>query len=395
MVVLHVLLLVGCLVEVWVWHRPRDAPVLAAVMLVLVLASQALRWWCITTLGPRWNTRIVVVPGLPRVTAGPYRCLSHPNYVAVVIEGLALPMVGSRGSRPSSSPSSTPRSWRCGSAPGGALPSRRWRLSGDRPPRRRRRARRSRDGRARAARRARRGRGRAARRPDDKACGEGLMPDARPPAAAARRRSCRAALAGIRYLDDAPRGRGAVHRRPRARGATYDLQAPHWRNERATSGSGSSRATPGRRGPGQAPSDRVRRDRPVRSSLPTGCTPRSRRQLGLHRAARGARRVRRAAAPPRRAVDRPRRGALDERRRGLRDACRRATSSASQCSAPRPLSFRAALAAAPRARRTARAGVAGGPAPGGRSASPADLGTDQRPGAARRRRRGLCRRAHW
>lgn len=94
MVVLHVGLLVGCLVEVRV-SDPRPHPVLAASMLVLVVASQALRWWCIATLGRRWNTRIVVVPGLPRITAGPYRFLPHPNYVAVVVEGFALPLVGS------------------------------------------------------------------------------------------------------------------------------------------------------------------------------------------------------------------------------------------------------------------------------------------------------------
>jgi methyltransferase len=63
-------------------------------MLALVIASQALRWWCISTLGQRWNTLVVIVPGMPRVTGGPYRWLSHPNYVAVVIEGIALPMVG-------------------------------------------------------------------------------------------------------------------------------------------------------------------------------------------------------------------------------------------------------------------------------------------------------------
>ena len=54
---------------------------------------QALRWWCITHLGPRWNTRVIVVPGLPPVAGGPYRCLRHPNYVAVVVEGFALPLV--------------------------------------------------------------------------------------------------------------------------------------------------------------------------------------------------------------------------------------------------------------------------------------------------------------
>lgn len=93
MVALHVFLLVGSLVEVWVWQKPIN-PAFAWTMFALVLASQALRWWCITTLGKRWNTLVVIVPGMPRVTGGPYRWLSHPNYVAVVIEGIALPMVG-------------------------------------------------------------------------------------------------------------------------------------------------------------------------------------------------------------------------------------------------------------------------------------------------------------
>ena len=92
MVVLHSGLLVGMLVEAWV-VRPDVAPALAATMLVLVVASQALRWWCIATLGRRWNTRVIVVPGLPLVRSGPYRFLSHPNYVAVVVEGFALPLV--------------------------------------------------------------------------------------------------------------------------------------------------------------------------------------------------------------------------------------------------------------------------------------------------------------
>jgi methyltransferase len=94
MVVLHTGLLVGALVEVWL-RRPAFLPALGWTMLALVLAAQALRWWCITTLGRQWNTRVIVVPGLPRVTGGPYRFLSHPNYVAVVIEGFALPLVHS------------------------------------------------------------------------------------------------------------------------------------------------------------------------------------------------------------------------------------------------------------------------------------------------------------
>ena len=91
-VVLHTGLLVGAVVEVWA-RRPAFVPALGWPMLALALASQALRWWCIATLGPRWNTRVIVVPGLPLVRRGPYRWLAHPNYVAVVVEGFALPLV--------------------------------------------------------------------------------------------------------------------------------------------------------------------------------------------------------------------------------------------------------------------------------------------------------------
>ncbi|HET9859094.1 MAG TPA: isoprenylcysteine carboxyl methyltransferase family protein [Nocardioidaceae bacterium] len=94
MVVLHTGLLLGALVEVWV-RRPDTAAAFAGTMLALVLASQALRWWCIATLGRQWNTRVIVVPGLPLVRRGPYRWLPHPNYVAVVVEGFALPLVHS------------------------------------------------------------------------------------------------------------------------------------------------------------------------------------------------------------------------------------------------------------------------------------------------------------
>jgi len=92
MVVLHTGFLVAMLVEAWV-VQPDVPAALAWSMLALVVAAQALRWWCIATLGRRWNTRVIVVPGLPLVSSGPYRWFSHPNYVAVVVEGVALPMV--------------------------------------------------------------------------------------------------------------------------------------------------------------------------------------------------------------------------------------------------------------------------------------------------------------
>ncbi|MFP8940225.1 isoprenylcysteine carboxyl methyltransferase family protein [Streptomyces fenghuangensis] len=94
MVALHTGLLAGALVEVWT-RGPDAVPPLAWSMLALVVASQALRWWCIATLGRQWNTRVIVVPGAARVTGGPYRLLPHPNYLAVVVEGIALPLVHS------------------------------------------------------------------------------------------------------------------------------------------------------------------------------------------------------------------------------------------------------------------------------------------------------------
>jgi len=92
MVVLHTAFLLGCLAEVILLDRPF-LPALGWSMLAIVVAAQALRWWCITTLGPRWNTRVVVIPGAPRIDGGPYRLFPHPNYVAVVAEGIALPLV--------------------------------------------------------------------------------------------------------------------------------------------------------------------------------------------------------------------------------------------------------------------------------------------------------------
>jgi methyltransferase len=92
MVVLHTGFLVAMLVEAFA-RRPEVPVGLAWSMLALVIAAQGLRWWCIATLGRRWNTRVIVVPGLPPVRSGPYRLLSHPNYVAVVVEGVALPLV--------------------------------------------------------------------------------------------------------------------------------------------------------------------------------------------------------------------------------------------------------------------------------------------------------------
>lgn len=94
LVALHTGLLVGCLAEVYLLQRPF-IPVLGWPMLAIAMLCQAGRYWVIHSLGHQWNTRVIVVPGLGRVVRGPYRFswLRHPNYLIVVIEGVALPFV--------------------------------------------------------------------------------------------------------------------------------------------------------------------------------------------------------------------------------------------------------------------------------------------------------------
>jgi methyltransferase len=53
---------------------------------------QCLRLWILATLGERWTTRIIVLPGAPLVRRGPYRLLRHPNYVVVIGEIAVLPL---------------------------------------------------------------------------------------------------------------------------------------------------------------------------------------------------------------------------------------------------------------------------------------------------------------
>jgi methyltransferase len=89
MVALHTGFLFGCLAEAFYATPPSGA--LSAGLFAVAVLCQGLRWWVIQTLGPRWNTRVIIVPGLPRVTGGPFRYVAHPNYVAVVTEGVVLP----------------------------------------------------------------------------------------------------------------------------------------------------------------------------------------------------------------------------------------------------------------------------------------------------------------
>ena len=89
---LHTAFLVACAAEVLLLRRPF-VPALGFPMLLLAVAAQGLRWWAVLALGARWNVRIIVVPGDAAITTGPYRYLRHPNYLAVVVEGFAVPLV--------------------------------------------------------------------------------------------------------------------------------------------------------------------------------------------------------------------------------------------------------------------------------------------------------------
>ena len=88
---LHSLWLVSTFVEGLL--RGPVFPVYWPAALVLFMLVQPLRYWAILSLGESWNTKILVVPGAKPVRVGPYRYLNHPNYVVVVVEILAFPLI--------------------------------------------------------------------------------------------------------------------------------------------------------------------------------------------------------------------------------------------------------------------------------------------------------------
>lgn len=91
LVLVHVLFPLGLAAEVLaLGARPGR---LWAPWLGLWLAAQALRYAAVRALGPRWSVRILVLPGEPLVRHGPYRFLRHPNYLAVIVELLAAPLM--------------------------------------------------------------------------------------------------------------------------------------------------------------------------------------------------------------------------------------------------------------------------------------------------------------
>lgn len=93
MVMLHALFLIACAAEV-VWLHRTPLGWLSALALAVAVAAQGLRYWAVATLKGRWTTRVIVWPDSPVITSGPYRWVRHPNYLAVALELLAVPLVG-------------------------------------------------------------------------------------------------------------------------------------------------------------------------------------------------------------------------------------------------------------------------------------------------------------
>jgi methyltransferase len=94
MVAFQTVMIAGSAAEVVFLDRPL-IPWLAATSLILFLAANAVRWWAITTLGTRWNVNVMSVSKFGVVVRGPYKWVRHPNYTALFVEMLALPLIHS------------------------------------------------------------------------------------------------------------------------------------------------------------------------------------------------------------------------------------------------------------------------------------------------------------
>jgi methyltransferase len=92
MVLLHAGVLLGSAAEVILLRRPFY-PVFGGAMLTLFLAANAVRWWVIRTLGEHWNVQVMDSARFGVITTGPFRFVRHPNYAAVFVEMLVLPLI--------------------------------------------------------------------------------------------------------------------------------------------------------------------------------------------------------------------------------------------------------------------------------------------------------------
>jgi methyltransferase len=92
MIALHAGVLIGAALEVTLLHRPFIVWLAIPALLLFVFAT-FLRWWVIRTLGVHWNTEVVDSAALGVVSDGPFRWIRHPNYLGVIVEVIALPLI--------------------------------------------------------------------------------------------------------------------------------------------------------------------------------------------------------------------------------------------------------------------------------------------------------------
>lgn len=90
-VIVHSLFFVSILLEVFL--RENSGQQLNFWLVVAFLVAQAGRFWCLFSLGRFWNTKIIILPGAPLISRGPYRFLKHPNYWIVGIELMIIPLL--------------------------------------------------------------------------------------------------------------------------------------------------------------------------------------------------------------------------------------------------------------------------------------------------------------
>jgi len=92
MVVMHTLFLASCAFESLL-DVHADWPIVSVLALIGTFIAEFARYAVVVTLGEHWNTRIIVTPGAAPVTRGIYRWIRHPNYLAVILEIAALPLI--------------------------------------------------------------------------------------------------------------------------------------------------------------------------------------------------------------------------------------------------------------------------------------------------------------
>ncbi|KKK37705.1 hypothetical protein WQ57_13025 [Mesobacillus campisalis] len=91
MVMIHSAFILSTIAEVVILDRELSA--FWPLLIVLFVLTQLMRVWALLSLGPFWNTKIIVLPGAKVVKKGPYRFIKHPNYVIVALELIVIPLM--------------------------------------------------------------------------------------------------------------------------------------------------------------------------------------------------------------------------------------------------------------------------------------------------------------